>query len=492
MLDVKVLLTLLFFVITGWFLLTFRILDVPPGINGDEAAIGYNAALVAQTGRDQSGNFMPLFVSTFDLTDWKQPVTFYSEVLAFKIFGPSYFTFRAVSVAIILIGGIIIFAFIKEILGFKAAVVSLFIYLTIPAVVIQSHLALENIAPIPFMAGWLLAFAKYKKKYQIKYLILGAVCLGIGLFSYPGMRLVVPVMLVSSLTFIWYLYRHKSAKLFKALITFFLVFIPFPVIMLALKNVYPGAVLAYNRPHLISSYQAFFLPVLSAFDWSFLFLKGDVTVYHSTGQQGVFLLSSLPLFILGLVAILRRREPIQYLILSVFFLTPALYGLTGTASVYRSSRMLAFLPSFTFITSMGFMAVFNAKSQLKNVGLILIITIMLLNFADFVKDYWYNYPLRVKSEFAKPMQLVFAKASQLAKKEKLKPYIQDNFSAENKIARKFFEQVYFPGGITEFNISRQVPPRSVLITGNSIFSNQKGQLQKYDVGSQYFSVIVSK
>ncbi|MDP3758135.1 MAG: hypothetical protein Q8Q86_00290, partial [Candidatus Daviesbacteria bacterium] len=89
---------LLLFFIFGWFLFTFRILDVPPGINGDEAVIGYNAALVARNGFDSNGKFLPLFTASAGSRDWKQPVTFYSTVLAFRIFGTTYFVLRAVSV----------------------------------------------------------------------------------------------------------------------------------------------------------------------------------------------------------------------------------------------------------------------------------------------------------------------------------------------------------------------------------------------------------
>lgn len=488
MLNVRIF--LLLFLVFGFFFLTFRILDVPPGINGDEAAIGYNAALVARTGHDQNGRFLPLFVSTFDLTDWKQPITFYTTVLAFKLFGPSYFTLRAVSVGIILVSGLIIFALAKEILGFKAALISLFIFLTIPSVVIQSHLALENIAPIPFIAGWLLFLVKYLKISNTKYLILSGFFLGISLFSYPGMRLVVPAMSILSLGFIWH-HRGKLNKSIKYLAIFFLVLLPFGIFMLGLKNIYPGAILAYNRPQTIASYQEFFQTYLSAFDWSFLFLKGDATPYHSTGMQGVFLLATLPLFILGMIKVLRQRASSLYLILLVFFLTPAFYGLTGSGSIYRSSRMLAFIPSFAVITTLGFITLMKVKNKLKFISLILM-SLLVLNFVDFIHDYWYKYPTRVKSEFNKPMHLAFEKASNLSKKEHLKPYIEDTFPYKDGIATKFFIQVYFPDGLDKLKTGEQLPSKSVMLTGSIPPSSQKSNLQRYDTGSEFFSIFVNR
>lgn len=489
MLNVKII--LLFFIL-GFFFLTFRILDVPPGINGDEAAIGYNAALVARTGRDQSGRFLPLFISTFNLTDWKQPITFYTTVLAFKLFGPSYYALRAVSVVILLISGAVIFVLTKEILGIKAGLLSLFIFLTIPSVLIQSHLALENIAPVPFIAGWLLSLTKYQKTPKIKYLILGGLFLGISLFSYPGMRLVVPVMSVLSLGFIWYFNGGKFMKVRRHLIIFFLTLIPFAILMFSLKNIYPGAILAYNRPQTISSYQEFFQTYLSSFDWSFLFLKGDATPYHLTGLQGVFLLATMPLFIIGLVKIFIQKKPILYLTLFVFFLTPALFGLTGTGSIYRSSRMLAFLPSFTVIATLGVITLSNVRNKFRIISLILITGLIALNYIDFLQDYWFRYPTRVKSEFNKPMHLAFEKARILSKKEHLKPYIEDTFPYGDEIATKFFVQVYFPDGLDKFKIGEQLPPQSVLLTGSNEPSNQQNKLQRYDVGTEFFSVFVNR
>ena len=110
----------IFVIITSlWFLFTFKLIDVPPGINGDEAVIGYIAALISQTGKDARGNFLPLFSSSQDSFDWKQPVTVYATVTAFKLFGPSYFTLRAVSVFFAFLSASLIFLLINQIKGFK-------------------------------------------------------------------------------------------------------------------------------------------------------------------------------------------------------------------------------------------------------------------------------------------------------------------------------------------------------------------------------------
>lgn len=456
----RIVIVLVAFYIISFLLFTFRITDVPPGINGDEAAIGYNAALVARTGFDQSGRFLPLFVSAFDLTDWKQPITFYSTVLAFKIFGPSYFLLRAVSVIFILISSFIIFLLLKQILGLIYGFLGLLLFITIPSVMIQAHLGLENIAPVPLISLWLLMMAKYYKSLNVRFLIFGAIFLGLSLFSYPGMRLIMPIYAVISLLFILNLQRSAKKSL-KPALYFIIILSIFPIFMLSIKNIYPGAILAYNRPHMVSSYQEFFLPIISSFDLSFLFLKGDSTPYHSTGKHGVFLLASLPLFVLGLYRIALKNNPFLYLILSGFFITPVLFGLVG--SIYRGSRILAFLPLYVVVVTLGLSVILEFKKKiLRNLSLLFIFLLMFLNYFDFVSDYWYEYPKRVESEFARPIHVAFKNLYDESHKLNFTPLLQTGLEGQNPIAFKFFEEIYFQRRLQRWG-TKNLPKNSVIL-----------------------------
>lgn len=481
---------LIFFIIffaLEWQFFTFKITQVPPGINGDEAAIGYNAALVARTGHDQSGRFLPIFVSAFDLTDWKQPITFYSTALAFKLFGPSYSLLREVSVIFVLISAALIFFLAKEIWDIKSAFVSILIFITIPAVLIQSHLALENIAPVPFTIFWLWMLIKYKKDFKTKHLLLSALSLGISLFTYPGMRLIVPVFLLLSLGFIFYL--NESRRFKKRLsedLKFFLIVIIFPIFMYLIKNQYPAAILAYNRPHSITTYQQVILPFISSFDLSFLFIQGDSTPYHSTGKQGVFLLATLPLFVFGIWKIAQKKDTFLIFVLLTFFLSPLLYGLTS--SIHRGSRLLVLLPTFTIITSLGLIELFKLKSVWKNLVIFIIFVLIIINYVDFTQDFFYNYPNRVKSEFAKPYQLVFEKANNLANIQGLTPFIRADFREQNPIAVDFFEQVYFPNKLKIWKDDQLLPPKSVTISGDNPL--KKDKITQLVIGE--FSVLINQ
>src|SRR3989344_5696380 len=62
------------------------------GLNADEAAIGYNAWSLIQTGKDEHGESWPLVFRSFD--DYKPPVYFYLVVPFVKIIGLNVWSVR--------------------------------------------------------------------------------------------------------------------------------------------------------------------------------------------------------------------------------------------------------------------------------------------------------------------------------------------------------------------------------------------------------------
>lgn len=454
----------------GWFLLTFRILDVPPGINGDEAVIGLNAALVARTGYDINGRFLPLFTADKNSWDWKQPVTFYSEVIAFRLFGSSFFTLRAVSVVFALLSGVLIFFAVRELLGPKIAIFGLIIFLLTPIVVIQSHLALENIAPVPFITIWLWMLIKYSKQKKDRYIVISAISLGMSFYSYLGQRLIAPTLAIIFLIYIYLINKSfNSKKIRSALLSFIVSLLPFLLLLIIVKNSYPAAILAQNRPSNLLSYQQIILPYLSSFDPSFLFISGDSTPYHSTGKHGMFLLATLPLFALGMLKIAQKNSFILNFILLTFFLAPLPLGITP--SIHRASRLLVLLPFYIIFTCLGLQFLLGVRNKLLRFTFISVLFLLItLNYIDFVKTYWYEYPNWVKSEFAKPYHVVFERAYQLSKQKNLQVFIQHDFRAYNSIAIDFFEQVYFPNKLKLWQEGQPLPQNSILIASDSNLS----------------------
>ena len=137
-------LILIFFCVLTFLLLSFRVTKVPPGINGDEVGIGRNVYLISKNLTDENNNFLPLFIFAKS-SDWKQPVTVYTTALMFRIFGTSLEVLRATSILFVLVSIVIFYLFSKEIYTSRFFAVGTVILVTMPIIMIQSHLANKKI-----------------------------------------------------------------------------------------------------------------------------------------------------------------------------------------------------------------------------------------------------------------------------------------------------------------------------------------------------------
>ncbi len=494
--DKFILSVLLIFIVLSYFLFSYKLEEVPLGINGDEAVIAYNAALISKDGRDSEGRFYPVFTKVENSSDWKQPVMVYATVLIFKILGVSYFNLKLVSVLMAIVSGILIFFMTRELLGAKNAAISLVIYLSIPIIMIQSHINIENIAPLPFITVWLWMLLRYLKFKKNRYLVVAGVMLGISIYSYLGLRLVMPVLMLISIIFLLALnIKNDFRAKFYPILVFILAIAPFVLFLLSLKGQYPGAILASNRPQVFESYQQFILPFISSYDLSFLFIKGDLTPYHSTGREGMFLLASLPLFVLGLFKIAKQLKPSYVLVLAVFFLSPVLYGLPG--SIHRASRLLVLIPPFVLIATLGVQSLIEMRSRIKILLLVLFFILILLNYNFFLKDYWFDYPQRVNQSFEKPVQKVYKKVDEISKLENLNVLIHSDIPQRQPFAYSFFAMAYLPDRVQIWKESMVLPKKSILmvteqILKRSIKVNENPGVEIIDNGDMDIFLVINR
>src|SRR3989338_9770825 len=68
----------------------FRIAEIPSSVYWDEASIGYNAYSIAQTGKDEWGDFLPIHFRAFG--EFKLPVYIYATVPFVAVFGLTAFS----------------------------------------------------------------------------------------------------------------------------------------------------------------------------------------------------------------------------------------------------------------------------------------------------------------------------------------------------------------------------------------------------------------
>lgn len=481
----KFIFTVVFFLFLFIFL-NFKLTQVPNGMNGDEASIGYNAIFLGDTLRDENNRFLPPFILTLDKRDWKQPVTIYSSVLMFKIFGKSFFALREVSVIYALISSMLLFYLISRLINFRVAFVGTLIFITTPIIVIQSHLALENIAPLPFVLLWLIFLNQYKTSFQKKYLPFAALTLILSFFAYNGMRLVVPTLTLASLLYIIYLNRSRNLNhILYSLVIFLIWYVPLLFLIPFFNTHYSGALLANNTPSLPEFYLEFFSGFLSNFDLNFLYITGDSTPYHSTSKVGMFLIITLPFFLYGILKIVNSKNSFLKFILICFFISPLLFGLTGV--IHRASRLLVIVPFYILILTVALDGLSYKKLQNK-LWASLVLVLFLLNFATFIYDYWFFYPIRSKETFWSNSHLAFPELKKQVDLYNKKPAIQDGVYLREGIAAKFFEEVYFPNNLVLWNLSKKIDQNFIVLGSINLTNLKSVGFREYPIESTLYSI----
>jgi len=411
-------------------LYSYKLLTVPANLTVDEAVFGYNSVLLANTGRDENGRLLPFFVQTAGTNDYHQPATQYFLVALFKIFGPSVFMLRASSVIVAVFSVLSFYFLAKNLLPRFGAVIAASILALTPILLIQAHMGQENIMPLPFIIIWLYALFKHHRGGSKKWLIISGIFLGASFYTYKGMRAITPVWLLLSL--LW-LRRYRRIFLLAAA--------PFFLIIPLLEHFYAGAILGGASPEIKTVYD-FFLPYLSAFDLSYLFVRGDIVELHSTGRHGMLLLSSLPLVLIGIYRAVRQKDADFKFILICLLSAPLLFGLVG--SIHRFSRLLALLPFYSLLAGSGFDALIrHGRSVIRLLagGLLILIVV---NFIDFARYYWFTYPPLTQSIVGELK--CYQDVALLAKEAKLRakvPFIHRQVAEGGGVGVKFYQMIYF-------------------------------------------------
>jgi len=320
----------------------------PPGLYDDEASIGYNAWTIAHFGVDQYGNHLPLFFTDFG--DYKGPVATYM-VAPLTLFLPlTAATVRLPSllcgIAVFLVAGRLAW-----VLTGSRAVSLLVILLTAaePWIFLQSQTVMEgNIQMVLSLtiACWCLAEARRGGR---GWWWGAGVALGVGAFTYSVARLLVPLLALAALVG----FRRSGWRALRGLL---LPLVAAAAILGAWALENPGALLARygvvglfaNHPTPLAAAARFATNYLTYLSPQFLLLQGDGNFRQTTGFGGVLLAVAVPLILIGIWRLWRRRrEPFALFVLLGAVLAPVPAALTLAAPhALRGAGLIPFLVVF--------------------------------------------------------------------------------------------------------------------------------------------------
>src|SRR3989344_5773824 len=196
----------------------------PPSLDWDEVSLAYNAYSIIRTGADEYGNTFPL-LSIRSFNDYKPPLYVYSLIPSLLIFGKTDFAIRFPSALAGTLTVLVTYFLVKDLFAknqkFKSsrlAALSALLLAVSPWHLQFSRIAFEaNLALFFFITGIFFLLRSFR---QAIFLPLSALTLGLAIFSYHSLRLIVPLLVLAMIVpRLSWLKSHLRATLSAGLIS---------------------------------------------------------------------------------------------------------------------------------------------------------------------------------------------------------------------------------------------------------------------------------
>ena len=487
---------LIIIVFLAGFLRFYHITTVPPALNSDEVAIGYNAYSILKTGRDEYNRPFPLTFRSFD--DYKMPVYVYMVTGSMAFFGKSDFAVRFPSALFGTLTVLVTYFLIQELFRKKQPLLSLLGagLLTIsPWHLMFSRSGYEaNVSVFFITLGVLLFLRGLKNGWNI---IASAVVFSFAIWTYHTARIFVPLMLLG-LTFLYIkeLWQKRVYVLVGVIIGGIVLF-PLIKLTFSLEGQMRAigvssfanpddlkvsiARVVFDSQHNLFGYSlfhnrrfeyamTFIRGYFAHFDLNFLFLDKSMERYRAPGM-GLLLLFELPFLFIGLYQLFKSRSKESIFLFWWVIIAPI--AAAFTLQLPHPVRTLVFLPVLQIITAVGlFQCIFWLKGNKNLVGVGILgigFVVLILNVTYFFHQYFVHMPIEnAKYWYVGRKEMV----------EKLKQYeaIYDHIIISNKLDFPYIFFLYYGNA----------NPLTYQITGGTIsggFNEERNTWGKYEFRS---------
>ncbi len=411
----------IFLIFLSSFLRLNRISSIPPGLNQDESAIGYNAYSILKTGRDEYGKLLPMSFKSFN--DNKLPVYIYLTSASIKLFGLNEFAVRFPS-ALSGIGAVIILFFLMRYLtkNDTLSFISAFSLALNPIHIYFSRAGFEVNLAITFVLAGIYFFINGVDRHKIPLMFLSLVCFILSLYSYNVTRLLAPLISLALVIIFW---KKRQTFSLSFYVSFSLVavilLIPFLTTFFTASGIFSAAgalitgndiliknlsfrsyldslpvvytQLFYNR-YIYMIFQ-YFQNLATIISGSFFFVVGSSDPIQGVGNVGFFYLYELPFFIAGLMLYFQLKKAA----LKIFFywLVISVLVLALSSTVPQATRGYSLvLPMVVFI-SLGFLAFLSFLSRFehkkfRNLCIVTFIVLVFYNLQYYFISYYLYFP----------------------------------------------------------------------------------------------------
>lgn len=400
------------------FLRFYHLGAIPPSLYTDEADQGYNAYSLMLTGSDEHGVFLPVSLRSFG--DWKPPLPTYLMIPFVFFLGLTETSVRLPSAVLgtasVFLAWLLLKTLFKSVKGSgKISLLSAFVLAVSPWHIFQSRAAMLVSVAFFFLLTGIYLFIKGKGKVVFYYW--GVFFLSLSIYSYYGLRVVVPLITVLLIFNRHFLTRIKIWL--PSLLLGLIILLPLGVGFIRNPDVLLGraktvSVFYDQGPklrlwELISQDTVNTDPILARFfhnrvylyakeiagnffahfDPLYLFIKGDNSQPFTIPGMGILYFLDGILIILGLVFLFGKKLPYRFFL--ILFLIISVIPASLTFMVPSSNRTFNAVFPFSVFIALG---VFRLTKIQKLSFTLTVLTSVLytVSFTYFMNIYFIKLP----------------------------------------------------------------------------------------------------
>jgi 4-amino-4-deoxy-L-arabinose transferase-like glycosyltransferase len=384
-------------IMVGVLLYVTRLGEVPIYLMHDEAQGALQAQAIATTGRDLNGRLLPLYFTEPEFPPGRDPAMIYVTALGLKVLPFSEAGVRTPTALVGILNVVLTFVvarrlFSSVVMGLVAAT----LLLLTPVHFIRARLLLSPLYTIPFILVWLWTLARFAAEPTTRRLCAAAVALGLGAYSYLAAVVMMPLYLLGTL-FVGVRRLGRTPALQAALV-FGATLIPMLLWYVTHPERNAQIVSAYQLEATARSPLARWVGLYwSFFDPSFLFVSGDASMINSTREAGFFPMAFAVLLPIGLIGLIRTRQPLPLAIVAGLLTAPVVSIISGGVEM---NRIMFAIPFGVLTAAYGAHMLIAARPLLaRATGVLLLITVP-WQFAGFYSGYVNGYRLASARWFA--------------------------------------------------------------------------------------------
>lgn len=379
---------LILIVFLGIVLRFWQLGNIPPSLDWDEAALGYNAYSILKTGKDEYGVFLPRVLRSFD--DYKPPLYAYLAIPSIAVFGLEPWAVRLPSAVMGIFAIIGTYFLVRELVKLtkreglweNLPLISAFLLAISPWHIQFSRIAFEANTGVTLNI-WAVTSFLYGLKSRGA-LMVAAFLSGMALYAYHSERIFVPLIFLFLAILFWKQLCANKKSLIIALFVGVITILPLiPVVFTGTSvtrlagtssladqtallantvkklqydeshNIFWGVIFDNRR---LVWLQTVLTGYLSHFSFRWLFLTGDNPRHHAPDMAPLYLWE-MPFLLWGIFQISKKGGLMAKILCAWFLISPI--AASPTTGLPHAIRTLVFLPTFQIFTGVGVLEFLN-------------------------------------------------------------------------------------------------------------------------------------